>query len=273
MIRAVQNKIPVYRFSNLSRFPELIHFVTTRHGGVSQGGDASFNLGFHETDSDANVRENRLRLAAAVNIPIDNFTHQIQVHSANVSVVDSTLRGAGTLAQETAIQQNDALITREKDICLVTKAADCVPMLFYDPVERAAAAVHAGWRGMVQNVAGNAVEAMVHNFGCNPRNILVGIGPANGPCCYEVGEDVEEAVTKIFPNMDGLLVKGKGQRQHLNQWEANRRQLIQVGVPMENIEVAGLCTQCHSSEFYSARLGHAGRFAAGIMIGKALAGF
>ncbi|HUX55211.1 MAG TPA: peptidoglycan editing factor PgeF [Williamwhitmania sp.] len=269
MIRTFQNGIPVHRFNNLSRFPELVHFVTTRHGGVSQGGDASLNLGFHKTDSDANVRENRLRLAAAVNIPIDNFTHQIQVHSANVTVVDNILRGAGTLAQETAIQQNDALITCEMDICLVTKSADCVPILFYDPAERIAAAVHAGWRGMVQNIAGKTVEEMVLNFGCNPCNILVGIGPANGPCCYEVGPDVEEAVAKIFPNMDGLLVKGKGLRRHLNQWEANRRQLIQAGIPMQNIEVAELCTQCHGDEFYSARLGHTGRFVAGIMIGKA----
>lgn len=230
------------------------------------GGDASFNLGFHESDTATNVKENRIRLATALDVPIANFTHQIQIHSANITLVDAALQGAGALDQECAIQNNDALITREKNICLVTKSADCVPMLFYDPVERTSAAVHAGWRGMIQNIAGKTVEAMVHYLGCNPSNIVVGIGPSNGPCCYEVGADVEEAVAKVFPNMDGLLVKGRCLRNHLNQWEANRRQLLQVGVMEENIEVAAICTQCNGDDFFSARLGHTGRFAAGIMI-------
>ncbi len=266
MRKDFQGNIPVYRFNNLASYPELLNFVTTRSGGVSTGGDASFNLGFHESDSVENVKENRARLAEALTIPVGAFTHQVQVHSANITVVDGGLRGAGAMAQETAIQQNDGLVTQLKGTCLITKAADCVPILYYDPVERVVAAVHAGWRGMIQGVAGKAVEAMVGNFGCRVENIVVGIGPSNGPCCYEVGDDVEAAVAGVFGNVDGLLVKGKKVRRHLNQWEANRRQLLQVGIRARNIEVADLCTQCLGDEFFSARLGHTGRFAAGIMM-------
>jgi len=265
MIKHNENGLPLYRFHNLSRFPELVHFVTTRDGGVSTNGDTSLNLGFHPTDTIANVLENRGRLAKALGISLDKFTHQVQVHSATITMVDASHRGMGSYSQESAIQENDGLVTATEEICLVAKSADCVPILLYDPVARIAAALHAGWKGMVQDMAGKGVAAMV-GLGSNPNDIVAGIGPSNGPCCYEVGFDVEEAVAKHFGTADGLFVKGKGVRRHLNQWEANRRQLVAAGLLPENIEVAAICTQCSSHEFFSARMNHSGRFVAGIMV-------
>ena len=265
MIKHHEGGLPLCRFHNLSRFPELVHFVTTREGGVSINGDASFNLGFHDSDSKANVVENRRRLAETLGIPLDGFTHQVQVHSATVTIVDSRHRGMGSFSQEAAVQQNDGLVTATSDVCLITKSADCVPILLYDPKMRVAAALHAGWKGMVQNIAGKGVEAMV-KLGCCPENIVAGIGPSSGPCCYEVGLDVEEAVAAHFGTTDGFFVKGKGARRHLNQWEANRRQLLNAGLLPENIEVAEICTQCNHHEFFSARMQATGRFVAGIMI-------
>ncbi len=265
MIKHNQGDLPLYRFHNLSRFPELVHFVTTRKGGVSTNGDASLNLGFHNSDTIANVLTNRGLLADAVGIPLNGFTHQVQVHSATVTVVNLSHKGMGSISQEDAIQQNDGMVTATKGICLMSKSADCVPILLYDPVAHVAAALHAGWKGMVQNIAANGVAKMVE-LGSNPTNIIAGIGPSNGPCCYEVGTDVEEAVFAHFGNFDGLLVAGKGVRRHLNQWEANRRQLITAGLLPENIEVAAMCSQCNHHEFFSARMGHSGRFVAGIML-------
>lgn len=265
MIKHIVGGLPLYQFKNLSHFPELVHFITTREGGVSQNGDTSFNLGFHDSDSHTNVIENRRRLASALGLSLDAFTHQVQVHSATVTVVDSSLRGRGSLSQEEAIQQNDGLVTATSDICLMTKSADCVPILLYDPVARIVAALHAGWKGMVQNIAAKGVARMVE-LGSNPQNIVAGIGPSNGPCCYEVGSDVEEAVFGHFGTLEGLLVAGKGVRRHLDQWEANRRQLVSVGLLPENIEVAKICSQCNHHEFFSARMQHTGRFAAGIMV-------
>ena len=118
---------------------------------------------------------------------------------------------------------------------------------------------------MVQNIAANGVAKMVE-LGCKPKNIVAGIGPSNGPCCYEVGADVEEAVFAHFGTLEGLLVEGKGVRRHLDQWEANRRQLVSAGLLPENIEVAKICSQCNHHEFFSARMMHTGRFAAGIML-------
>jgi len=265
MIKHIVGGLPLYRFQNLSRFPELVHFVTTRDGGVSQNGDTSFNLGFHDSDSVSNVLENRSRLANALDLTLDNFTHQVQVHSATVTVVDENHRGMGSRSQDEAIQHNDGLVTATKDICLMTKSADCVPILLYDPVAHVVAALHAGWKGMVQNIAANGVAKMVE-LGSNPKNIVAGIGPSNGPCCYEVGADVEEAVFAHFGTLEGLLVEGKGVRRHLDQWEANRRQLVSAGLKPENVEVARVCSQCNCHEFFSARMKHTGRFAAGIML-------
>ena len=135
-------------------------------------------------------------------------------------------------------------------------AADCVPVLMYDSRMRVIAAVHAGWRGTVGRIAAQTVERMQDEFGCDPRDVIVGIGPSIGPCCFEVGEEVVEAARE-----------GLGNYQ-LNLWEANRRQLRQVGVEDARIEVAGICTVCHHDQFFSYRgdRGNTGRFGAGIML-------
>jgi copper oxidase (laccase) domain-containing protein len=151
------------------------------------------------------------------------------------------------------------------------------------------AAVHAGWRGSVVRAAGAAVEALVATFGSDPGDILAGIGPAIGPCCYEVGEDVIEAFSDrpelISPNGIGIsrpplrgslaetpftLLKTERERAErsgrtLDLWEANRLALVEAGVPAAQIEVAGVCTQCESERFFSHRANGgqpAGRFAA-----------
>jgi copper oxidase (laccase) domain-containing protein len=122
-------------------------------------------------------------------------------------------------------------------------------------------AVHAGWRGTAARAVNAAVEAMKQHFGSNPRDILAGIGPAIGPCCYTVGPTVEEA----FADRAWAMKRGKDGGTLLDLWEANRRGLIEAGVPAEQVEVAGICTQCHAGRFFSHRANSgqpAGRFAA-----------
>ena len=148
-------------------------------------------------------------------------------------------------------------------------AADCVPVLMYDPRMRVIAAVHAGWRGTVGRIAAKTVERMREKFGCDPRDMLVGIGPSIGPCCFEVGEEVVEAALEGLGDLKGLVETGKHPGKYqLNLWEANCRQLRQVGVEDARIEVAGICTVCHHDQFFSYRgdRGNTGRFGAGIML-------
>ena len=148
-------------------------------------------------------------------------------------------------------------------------AADCVPVLMYDPRVRVIAAVHAGWRGTVGRITAKTVERMREEFGCEPRDVIVGIGPSIGPCCFEVGEEVVEAAREGLGDLTGLIEPGKQAGKYLlNLWEANRRQLRQVGVEDIRIEVAGICTVCHHDRFFSYRgdRGNTGRFGAGIML-------
>jgi YfiH family protein len=143
---------------------------------------------------------------------------------------------------------------------LLLRYADCTPVLLADPKAGAVAAVHAGWRGSAVRAASAAVEALSEVFGSRPQDIVAGIGPAIGPCCYEVGQDVVDA----FSDRPELFFEGR-----LDLWAANHQALVEAGVPAEQIEVAGICTQCESERFFSHRANGgqpAGRFAAVIRL-------
>jgi YfiH family protein len=145
--------------------------------------------------------------------------------------------------------------------------ADCTPVLLHDPVRRVVGLAHGGWRGIAAGVARRAVQAMRDAYGCRPADIVAGIGPAIGPCCYEVGEDVAGAIGRAFPGAPGLLSPRPNGRWHLDLWSAARLQLVGAGV--RRVHVAGVCTACRTDEWYSHRAerGRTGRHA--VVIGMA----
>src|SRR5687768_16866315 len=137
MISEKIGEIEILRFDNLSKFPQVTQFISTRKGGVSQPPYDSLNLSYasvKDSDDPKNVLRNREMLAEAVGIPLENFVFQNQVHSANVTVVTEQQRGVGVFNRETSVQNCDGLITNEKNLCLTVFAADCVPTLLFDPV-------------------------------------------------------------------------------------------------------------------------------------------
>jgi hypothetical protein len=143
----------------------------------------------------------------------------------------------------------DASMTNAKGILLAIETADCLPVLMVDPVHRRVAAAHAGWRGAAARVAREAVRA-VAGAGSDPVNLLVALGPAIGPCCYEVGPDVEEA---FGSSGSRFFVPGPAARKHLDVVAANRAQLEEAGVPAANIHSLDLCTRCREDLFFSYR--------------------
>lgn len=251
------------RLKHLSKYPGIIHFVSTRTGGVSPPPFDSLNLGFGTKDQPSRVLKNRQILAEAVGVPLANFTLGKQVHGDNIAVVTSELRGRGSHDYENALDATDGLVTDVPGTCLMVLLADCVPLLFYDPVHKAIGAVHAGWKGTVRQIGRRAVDTMAEHYGSRPGDIVVGIGPSIGPCCYEVGPEVIAQAEESFGETVGL-VDGNG---HLNLWEANLRQLLEAGIPEANIEVAGICTRCNADRFFSERKQPGtGRFGVGIML-------
>lgn len=257
--------LPVYRFEALNADPTLIHAVFTRLGGVSLPPYASLNLGHSVGDDPSAVRINHNRVWRALGIHRSQTVTCHLTHSADVWVVTAADRGR-------VVGQGDALITADPGVFLNMRFADCVPLLFHDPVCRAIGLAHAGWRGAVKNVAGAVVQAMVRELGCAPERMTAVIGPAIGSCCYRVGPEVIQAMEASL-GQDGttdgaslaLFSRRNGQHAHLDLWEANRRQLAAAGVGC--IVVAGLCTACHTDHFFSHRAerGHTGRF--GVIIG------
>lgn len=166
------------------------------------------------------------------------------------------------------IKETDALVTKEKGICICVQTADCVPILLFDPVEKVIAAVHAGWRGTVNKIVEVAVQKMVKDYSCVPENLIAAIGPSIGPENYEVGNEVVQAVIGNIPNHEKTLLKNERGKFHFNLWEANRQILLKNGLQLQHIEIAGKCSYSETHDFFSARKeGIAtGRMVSGLML-------
>ncbi len=262
MFQLVASALPLWQFERLTTYNEVVHFVSGRSGGVSEGEVASLNISYKANDNPVNVQENRRRLAAALEITPHQLFFPAQTHSSNVRLVT-----AKTHSDD--LGDTDALITNTPGLCICVMSADCVPVLLLDPVKKAAAAIHAGWRGTVGKIVTETVKAMQTQFGTDPTDLIAGIGPSICPQVYEVGPEVVAAVADAFGTTDGLVndvsETGKG---FLDLWTANKLQLLQLGVQPEHIEIAGICTYQNHQQFFSARhdRNRTGRFAAGIML-------
>jgi YfiH family protein len=269
MIEKKIDLLDILFFENLSEYKEIRHFVSTRKGGFSKPPYNSLNLGFHVGDDPENVLKNRKRLANTIGIPLNHFTIGRQVHSGNVTIISEELRGKGSTNHKEAINATDAMVTNVADICLTILVADCVPMLFFDPVKRTIGVCHAGWKGTLQFVTLNTVRAMEKVFGSSPRDIIVGIGPSIGPCCYKVGPKVISQVENILhTKKEYILNESKDGEGYFDLWEANLRQLLHAGIERKNIEMAMECT-CHNPDLlfsYRHKKGNTGRFGVCIAI-------
>ena len=260
---------PVLKYDEWIDFNEIIHFVSTRHGGVSQGPYASLNVGLGTDDAPGLVLQNRHILAKAAGIPLESFVILNQVHGTNVVVATRELKGSGSHSRESAIHETDGIITDQSGICLFVMGADCVPLLFFDPVKKVIGAAHVGWRGTVKNIALATVQKMKEAFNCNYQDIRAAIGPSIGPCCYHVGGEVIDTILRLYGTTDEFISYDyKDSLAHFDLWQTNKIQMLEAGLSQNNIIIANLCTHCNHNGFFSSRYdkGITGRFGAGIML-------
>lgn len=243
--------------------PDLVHAVTTRAGGVSPAPWDRLNMSWARPDPPENVLENRRRVCAALEIPVERLAQAGQVHAVEVRTVGEDDAGRGATDRPSVLPPADALITDTPDLYLLACFADCVPLLFFDPVRRAVGVAHAGWRGTVADMAGATVRALGEHYGSRPADLRIAIGPSIGPCCYEVGYEVVDTARRL-PEPSALLHRGVSGRFHFDLWQANHQLLQVAGVRPEHIEVSELCTMHHADRFFSHRAmgGQTGRFAA-----------
>lgn len=238
-------------------FPNLDvpHGFSTRLGGVSQGPYQGLNIGQTTTDAPRRVHENRVRLERELGFPLVRILNM--VHGAHVVRVD-VLRPP--------VRTGDACITDRPGVPMMITTADCVPILFHDPVRGVVGLAHAGWRGTVEGVAGATVDAMSQEYGCQAASLQVVIGPAIGPCCFEVDQDVAEPFRRRFPGKE--LVQPRGNKFNVDLWRANLEILLEVGVPETQVFLSRICTSCRGDLFYSYRRDQkvTGRMAAAICL-------
>jgi YfiH family protein len=249
------------RFYQFDIFPaeDVAHAVFTRNGGVSPAPWASLNVGGTVGDERSRVIENRMRSFSALGRDPHSMFDVWQVHSADVVIANAPHYFSPPEFKA------DGIVTDNPEVTLYMRFADCTPILLHDPVKSAVGIVHSGWVGTVKHAAAAAVRTMVAAYGSNPADIRAAIGPSIGPDHYEVGLDVISRVRESFHDQaDSLLVR-QGDQTHFDLWAANRLVLTLAGVGQ--IEVAGLCTACHTWDWYSHRAekGKTGRF--GAMIG------
>ncbi|MEW6171905.1 MAG: peptidoglycan editing factor PgeF [Bacillota bacterium] len=244
--------------------PWLEHAFTTRSGGVSEGAFASLNLSFLVGDLPERVLENRRRLADALRYDPERVVCGRQVHGDNVAVVTPQVAGSGAFDPETALAATDGLITSSSGIPLMAFFADCVPVMLLDTENRTVGIVHAGWRGTAQEISVKALSRMSDVFGTRSSRCLAVIGPAIGSCCYTVNEPVAVEFNRWGRE---IVYKDEG-GWRVNLWEANRKTLIEAGVPPENVSVIDVCTACRRELMFSHRrdAGRTGRMSAVVMI-------
>lgn len=259
--------LEIVQYKNLSKFADLLHFTTTRSGGVSEGNYASLNLGRFSGDKEENIRENFTRLFREIGIANSQLHLPYQTHENHVQLIDLDFLLLSQEAKAQNLHGFDALITNLPNQCIGVSTADCVPILLYDPVKKAIGAVHAGWRGTCSRILKNTIEAMSANFQSKPSDLIASIGPSISPDVYEVGDELFEAFKEEDFDVEKIFFK-KENKFHLDLWTANKNILLDAGLKAENIEISGLCTFTQHERFFSARrLGiKSGRIVSGIML-------
>lgn len=249
---------------------ETPHCFSTRCGGVSEGYLSSLNLGIHCGDKPENCRKNYEILGNAVGFRPEDTVFFHQVHSDIVRRVGKIDRGCGfDEARQSA--PCDGLLTNDPDVALTVFGADCTTVLLHDPKRRAAAAVHAGWRGTAAGIVKNAVEALQREFGADPADIRAAIGPCIGRCCFETHREVPDAMlaalgVDALPAIDVLGMREDGEKFSVDLKLLNAIWLRRAGV--DRIDVCPDCTACQPDHFWSHRRtgGHRGSQAAIIVL-------
>lgn len=226
----------------LDETPGITAGFTTREGGVSAGALESLNLSMHVGDQRQNVHANRGAALAALGRPDAAWVSLRQVHGN--ALVEVTHQAGRSI-------EADGVWTRDRMAAVAVLVADCVPMLIAEENGRAVCAVHAGWRGTQARIAAEAV-ARLKKAGFPPNSLRVAVGPAIGPCCFEIGDEVADELAKVSGDVTDAVARGADGRVTADLWALNHAFLVEAGVERTSIEVFRLCTACNPG-FYSHR--------------------
>lgn len=255
MLITRSGELKYYEFKSFADQDVCVRFYS-RQGGVSPEPWSSLNQGGTVGDLRDHVVENRRKVFADLQRPVDSIFDVWQVHGNQVICTDTPrdLNGGH--------QKADAIFTDKEEITLFMRFADCVPIVLFEPQKRVVGIVHAGWQGTVNAVVVKAVESIRERYGVEPGKLMAGIGPSIGPDHYQVRADVSDQVLKTFGASSSELLTSSDGNLFLNLWKANELLLRRAGVA--KIETSEICTACNTEDWYSHRKekGKTGRFGA-----------
>ena len=225
------------------------HCFTTKLGGVSTGVMAGMNIAIKLDETEENVTKNFEILGDALGFAISDLVLTRQIHS---DIVRTVTRKDCNGCFHRNYPECDALITNDPGVALTVFTADCTPLLFHDPVTGAVGAAHAGWKGTAQNIGAKTVEAMCREFGCDPANIRVAIGPNVGFCHFETDADVPEAMIAAYGDEVNEFIRPQGSKFYLDLKAINALSVKRAGV--RHIEISEDCTMCRPDRYWSHRI-------------------
>ena len=254
--RIIEEKgIPRISYLSLEKFPWLINGFSTRLGGVSTGIYESMNLAFTVGDERENVLENYRIFGESMGISRDRMVFSDQQHTTNVMAVDASHCGEGILKPR-SFKDIDGIMTNEQGVCLVTSYADCVPLYFVDPVNKAIALSHSGWRGTIGDICSNTLKEMAKLYGTRPEDVTACIGPSICADCYEVGSDVADVFLEAYGPDSGVVLPHNGGipgKYQLDLTKACFLNMKNAGIREENISLPDICTCCNGDILHSHR--------------------
>lgn len=221
-----------------SSYPRVIAAQSTRNGGFGKAPYVSLNLGLHTKDDPKLVAKNRTAFFGDLGFSADQTAGALQVHETSVLTVEVPGQYQGF----------DALITQQKDILLTVTVADCTPILIFDPKTKAIAAIHAGWRGTVNEIVKKVLGQMTTEFGTQAQNCLAYIGPCIDRNTFEVDQDVAQHFDNAFKDWDSTK-----QKFYVDLKKANQSQMESIGLSSEKIEISPYSTVTHNQYFFSHR--------------------
>ncbi len=251
----------------LEKYKEIAHFCTDRQRGVSMGNYASFNLSPFSGDNPEHITKNQQILCDKLVINPDKLIIPYQIHGTEIFEMNDSFFELSEEEKSNALNGIDALFTRLYNVCIGVTTADCVPLHFFDPVQKVIAVAHAGWRGTCAGISEKTIHTLEDKCNCNPANIRVTIGPSISSEVYEVGKEVVGKFKEAGFDVPGIVTI-RNKSFYLDLWKANQQSLEKAGVLKDHIQISGICTFTENERFFSARrLGiKSGRMLSGIML-------
>ena len=255
IIHIQNNGIEYIQFKRLLEYKDiLVH-------GYSIGRNVNFRtLRVGENMDKENVKngiENYKNLCNSLNLDYRNIVKTNQTHTNNVKIISKKINKDEPDINLLEYKYTDGLITNKKGLILSTTNADCILLLFFDPIKKVIANVHSGWRGTLKRIAVKTIEKMEEEYNSKPENIIVCISPSIRKCHFEVDEDVKDLFEKEFKEFEKYKFIEK--QENKNKWNIdtvylNKEMLISLGIKETNIIDSKICTVCNKDKIHSYRV-------------------